>query len=89
MQGLIIGEGSMSGKGLYAARDFRKGEVVVKYEPQPIVLTDRFICIPSLPAMYLIPKTPTLETTTNYHQTILLLVKSQWLRILLETSSHW
>lgn len=33
---VTIGKGSMSGKGLYAARDFKKGEVVVRYELKPI-----------------------------------------------------
>lgn len=32
MNDVIIGNGSMSGKALYAARDFKKGDVVVTYE---------------------------------------------------------
>lgn len=33
---VTIGEGAMSGKGLYAARDFKKGEVVLIYELTPL-----------------------------------------------------
>lgn len=32
----IIGEGSLAGKGLYANRDFKKGEVVKNYNIKPI-----------------------------------------------------
>lgn len=28
---LIIGKGNISGKGVYANRDFKKGEVIIKY----------------------------------------------------------
>ena len=31
MDDVIIGKGNLSGKGVYAARDFKKGEVVIKY----------------------------------------------------------
>ena len=31
MQNVTIGDGKLAGKGVYAARDFKKGEVVVKY----------------------------------------------------------
>jgi predicted enzyme related to lactoylglutathione lyase len=37
---VTIGEGTMSGKGLYAARDFNKGEVVVKYELKPLTFME-------------------------------------------------
>ena len=40
MSGVIIGKGSMSGKGLYAARDFKKNEVVVRYELKPITFSE-------------------------------------------------
>lgn len=40
MQDIIIGKGGMSGKGLYAARDFKNGEVVVKYQLQPLTLAE-------------------------------------------------
>jgi catechol 2,3-dioxygenase-like lactoylglutathione lyase family enzyme len=36
MGDITIGKGAMSGKGLYAARDFRKDEVVIEYELTPI-----------------------------------------------------
>jgi len=31
MNDVIIGEGNLAGKGVYAARDFKKGEIVIKY----------------------------------------------------------
>lgn len=31
MSDVIIGKGKLAGKGIYANRDFKKGEVVVKY----------------------------------------------------------
>lgn len=33
---VTVGQGPMSGKGLYAARDFKKGEVVLTYELKPL-----------------------------------------------------
>jgi catechol 2,3-dioxygenase-like lactoylglutathione lyase family enzyme len=40
MNDVIIGKGAMSGKGLYAARDFKKDEVVVEYELTPITFRE-------------------------------------------------
>lgn len=37
---VTIGKGIMSGKGLYAARDFKKGEVVIKYELKPLTFVE-------------------------------------------------
>lgn len=31
MSDVVIGKGRLDGKGVYAARDFRRGEVVIKY----------------------------------------------------------
>ncbi len=36
MGDLIIGKGKLAGKGVYANRDFKKGEVVAKYNIKPI-----------------------------------------------------
>ena len=33
---VIIGEGNLAGKGVYANRDFKKGEVVIKYNLKPL-----------------------------------------------------
>lgn len=33
---VTVGKGSMSGRGLYAARDFKKDEIVVRYELKPL-----------------------------------------------------
>jgi predicted enzyme related to lactoylglutathione lyase len=40
MSDVTIGKGTMSGKGLYAARDFRKDEVVIKYELKPLTFKE-------------------------------------------------
>jgi len=31
MSGVVIGKGNLMGKGVYAARDFKKGEVIIQY----------------------------------------------------------
>ncbi|MBI2622305.1 SET domain-containing protein [Candidatus Microgenomates bacterium] len=36
MSDLIIGKGNLAGKGVYADRDFKKGEVVIKYHLKPL-----------------------------------------------------
>ena len=36
MGDLIIGKGKLAGKGVYANRDFKKGEVVTKYNLKPL-----------------------------------------------------
>lgn len=36
MSDLIIGKGNLTGKGVYANRDFKKGEVVIKYNLKPL-----------------------------------------------------
>jgi hypothetical protein len=36
MNNVIIGKGNLAGKGVYAARDFKKGEVVIKYNLKPL-----------------------------------------------------
>ena len=33
---VVIGKGKLAGKGVYAARDFKKGEVVIKYHLKPL-----------------------------------------------------
>lgn len=33
---LIIGKGNLAGKGVYTNRDFKKGEVVIKYNLKPL-----------------------------------------------------
>jgi predicted enzyme related to lactoylglutathione lyase len=40
MNDVTIGKGSMSGKGLYAARDFKKDDVVIKYELKPLTFEE-------------------------------------------------
>lgn len=36
MNDLIIGKGNLVGKGVYANRDFKKGEIVIKYNLKPL-----------------------------------------------------
>jgi len=40
MTDVTISKGPMSGKGVYAARDFKKGEVVIKYQLKPITFQE-------------------------------------------------
>jgi predicted enzyme related to lactoylglutathione lyase len=37
---VTIGQGAMSGKAVYAARDFNKGEIVIKYELKPLTFKE-------------------------------------------------
>lgn len=36
MSDVIIGKGKLAGKGVYANRDFKRGEVVIKYHLKPL-----------------------------------------------------
>jgi len=36
MNDVIIGRGNLAGKGVYANRNFKKGEVVIKYNLKPL-----------------------------------------------------
>ena len=36
MSDVLIGKGKLAGKGVYAGRDFKKGEVVVQYNLKPL-----------------------------------------------------
>lgn len=36
MSDVFIGKGKLTGKGVYAVRDFKKGEVVIQYHLKPI-----------------------------------------------------
>lgn len=40
MTDVVIGKGDLSGKGVYAARSFKKGEVVLKYDLKPITFQE-------------------------------------------------
>ncbi|MBI4038123.1 SET domain-containing protein [Candidatus Daviesbacteria bacterium] len=40
MSDLIIGKGNLAGRGVYAGRDFNKGEVVIKYHLKPLTEED-------------------------------------------------
>ena len=45
MSDIIIREGNLAGKGVYAARNFKKGEVVVEYHLQPLT-SEEFAQLP-------------------------------------------
>lgn len=36
MSDVVIGKGNLAGKGIYANRDFKKGEIVIKYNLKPL-----------------------------------------------------
>lgn len=40
MNHVTVGKGAMSGRGVYAARDFKEGEVVIKYELTPLTFNE-------------------------------------------------
>lgn len=40
MKDVFIGKGNLDGKGVFAARDFNKEEVVIKYNLKPITETE-------------------------------------------------
>lgn len=46
MDGVTLGVGDLAGTGVYAARDFVAGEVVVQYELQPLTAKD-YDCLPA------------------------------------------
>ena len=40
MSDVLIGKGKLAGKGVYAARDFKQGEIVVQYHLKPLSKED-------------------------------------------------
>lgn len=40
MKDVIIGKGDLDGKGIYANRDFKKGEIVIKYNLKSLSVED-------------------------------------------------
>lgn len=40
MNDVTVGKGNLGGKGVYAARDFKKGEVVIKYHLKPLTFQE-------------------------------------------------
>ncbi|HVT01399.1 MAG TPA: SET domain-containing protein [Patescibacteria group bacterium] len=45
MNDVVIGKGKLAGKGIYANRDFKKGEIVIKYNLKPLN-PDEFNALP-------------------------------------------
>ena len=48
---VIIGKGNLAGKGVYANRDFKKGEVVIKYHLRPVT-EEEFESLPDSEKMF-------------------------------------
>ena len=40
MNDVVIGVGNLTGKGVYANRDFKNGEVVIRYHLKPLTKTE-------------------------------------------------
>ena len=51
MQNVIIGKGKLAGKGLYAARDFKQGELVKSWNLKPLT-QDEFDELPKSEHMF-------------------------------------
>lgn len=51
MNDVIIGKGKLAGKGVYANRDFKKGEVVMKYHLKPLT-TEEYNKLPKSEKMF-------------------------------------
>ena len=51
MSDLTIGKGKLAGKGVYANRDFRKGEVITYYNIKPIT-KDEYKALPRSEKMF-------------------------------------
>ena len=51
MGDVVIGEGNLAGRGVYARRDFHKGEVVIKYNLTPLT-QDEFEALPQEEKMF-------------------------------------
>ena len=45
MNDVVIGEGNLVGKGVFAARDFSKGEIVIEYNLKPLT-KEEFASLP-------------------------------------------
>lgn len=45
MSNVEIGSGDLAGKGVYASRDFKKGEIVIKYRLTPLT-TEEYEALP-------------------------------------------
>ncbi|MBI2103031.1 SET domain-containing protein [Candidatus Woesearchaeota archaeon] len=45
MNKVFIGKGKLAGKGVFAARDLKKGEIIIKYHLKPLTRKE-FECLP-------------------------------------------
>ena len=51
MNNVLIGKGDLAGKGVFADRDFKKGEVVIKYNLKPLT-EEEFLDLPASEKMF-------------------------------------
>ena len=51
MSDVLIGKGKLAGKGVYAARDFKQGEIVVQYHLEPLT-KEEFSNLPKSEKMF-------------------------------------
>ena len=51
MDDVLIGKGNLLGKGVFASRDFKKGEVVIKYQLKPLT-SEEFQNLPHSEKMF-------------------------------------
>ena len=51
MDNITVGQGKLAGKGIYANRDFKKGEVVINYSLRPLT-EDEFRKLPKNERMF-------------------------------------
>lgn len=48
---VFLGKGKLAGKGVYAAKDFKKGEVVIRYHLRPLT-TEEYESLPQSERMF-------------------------------------
>ncbi|MFH0814584.1 MAG: SET domain-containing protein-lysine N-methyltransferase [Candidatus Falkowbacteria bacterium] len=46
MQAIIIKKSKIQGKGVFAARDFKKGDIVIKWRPKKILTREQAEALP-------------------------------------------
>ena len=51
MKNTLVGKGDLAGKGVYAARDFKAGEIVIKYNLEPLS-EEKFEVLPESEKMF-------------------------------------
>jgi len=68
MSDVIIGKGKLAGKGVYANRDFKRGEIVIKYHLKPLTKEE----------YKALPKSEKMFTHTHWEQIYLYLEPARY-----------